>query len=91
MEIDVKRTAALAALQLSENEENKFAKQLPSIFDHFKQLADINTEGVEPLVTPIDIKKALRQDKAESWESSEVALSNAPDKSGNLFKVPPVV
>lgn len=91
MEIDVKKTARLSALTLTAEEEEKFAKQLPNIFEHFQKIANINTDSVEPLVTPTEMKKVLRADSAEKWENPEAALSNAPEKSGNLFKVPPVV
>ena len=91
MEIDVKKVASLAALQLTAEEQENFAKQLPDIFNHFQKVAKINTEDIEPLVTPTDMKKVLRPDAAESWENPEAALANAPEKSGNLFKVPPVV
>lgn len=91
MEIDLKKTARLSALQLTADEEKRFGKQLANIFDHFQQISEINTEGLEPLVTPTDMKKVLRADVSEKWESPEAALSNAPEKSGNLFKVPPVV
>ncbi len=91
MGIDIKKTARLSAIELSKEQEQLFAAQLPNILNHFKKISVINTEGVEPLITPIEIKHILRKDEAETWENPETAVSNAAEKSGNLFKVPPVV
>ena len=91
MKIDVNRVAQLAALKLSEKEQELFANQLPSIFEHFEKIAAVDTGDLEPLVTPTDIVCEFREDDVADWENAETAVSNAPEKSGNLFKVPPVV
>lgn len=90
-EKEVERIATLARLSLTEQETKTFARQLSSILEHFKQIAKIDTQGVEPLVTPTEMPQNLRADKSEQWAATSEALKNAPEKSGNLFKVPPVV
>lgn len=91
MEIDVDKIARLAALSLSDQEKELLAEQLPSIFGHFEQIAAIATDDIEPLVTPTEFEHVFREDEVDQWDSAEPALANAPDKSGHLFKVPPVV
>ena len=90
-EDEVARVALLARLSVSADETKKLATQLSTLLQHFEHVSKINTEGVEPLFTPTDIEAFWREDKTEAWESSEVAMSNAPEAVGNLFKVPPVV
>lgn len=90
-EDEVKRVAFLARLSLTPAETTELTKQLSSVLKHFEQVSKVSTEGVEPLVTPTDMEAFWREDKAEAWESPEVATSNAPETMGNLFKVPPVV
>jgi aspartyl-tRNA(Asn)/glutamyl-tRNA(Gln) amidotransferase subunit C len=90
-EEQVARVAHLARLSLSPEETKLLAQQLSSVLKHFEHVSRVNTDGVEPLVTPTDIEEFWREDKAQGWETPEVAVQNAPEAVGNLFKVPPVV
>ncbi len=89
--MDIENVASLARLQLSEDEKIKFKEQMGSILNYFEDLKDVNTEGVEALVTPTDINKDYRKDGSVSWDKASDALEIAPLKKGNLFQVPPVV
>ena len=44
-----------------------------------------------PMVTPNEIEQYWRDDRIEHTLSPDEAMKNAPEKEGNLFKVPPVV
>jgi aspartyl-tRNA(Asn)/glutamyl-tRNA(Gln) amidotransferase subunit C len=90
-EEDVARVANLARLSITRDEVKKMASQLSLVLGHFEHVSKVKTDGVEPLVTPTDIEAFWREDKSENWESAEVAMKNAPEAVGNLFKVPPVV
>lgn len=90
-EEDVKKVGHLARISLTPEEIKALSAQLSQVLKHFEQVSQIDTKGVEPLVTPTDMEAFWREDVAQSWESAEVALQNAPESVGNLFKVPPVV
>jgi aspartyl-tRNA(Asn)/glutamyl-tRNA(Gln) amidotransferase subunit C len=90
-EEEVARTAYLARVQIDSAQAKRLASELSSILKHFEQVSKVDTKGVEPLVTPTDMPDNMREDKAVVWESAEAAMANAPEASGNLFKVPPVV
>lgn len=81
----------MARLSLTNEEKQAFAKQISSVLKHFEQLAQVNTQGVEPLITPTDIEPYWREDKVVEWKGADAAVAEAPEKTGNLFKVPPVV
>ena len=89
--MDVKKVAELARLKITEKEAELYQKQFSSILDYFSQLECVNTEGVEPLITPTEVPVFWREDKSEKWENVDEALSAAPETLGQLFKVPPVV
>ena len=89
--MDTKRVAKLACFHLEENDHQKLHDQFDVILKHFDKISKIDTEGVEPLVTPVEIEYRFRADEPEQWETAEKAVSNSPEKQGNLFKVPPVV
>jgi len=87
----IEHIAKLARLEITEAEANEYSQQLGKALSHFEQISKINTEGIEPLVTPTEIEEFWREDIAKQEFSPEDMTANAPSKAGNLFKVPPVV
>ncbi|MDX9730650.1 MAG: Asp-tRNA(Asn)/Glu-tRNA(Gln) amidotransferase subunit GatC [Bdellovibrionales bacterium] len=87
----VEKVAELSRLQLSQNEIETIAGQLSAVLQSFEQLQAVDTNGVEPLVTPTELSVRFREDVAVKVEDVELFLANAPARSGRLFKVPPVV
>ena len=87
----VEKTAQLARLSLTDAEKVKFSQQISAVLESFEAIAKVETKGVEPLVTPTDIALVFREDDVVAWKNQELALANAPEKSGHLFRVPPVV
>ncbi len=91
-ESKVQEIAELAQLKLTNEEIKTFAAQLAPVLGHFDQLAKINTEKIEPVVTASDIVFRERPDEVNAFpQAVERVLANAPEKKNNLFKVPPVV
>lgn len=87
----VRKVAQLSRLELNDDEIKAFAGQLSAVLENFVQLQAVDTKGIEPLVTPTDLSVRLREDEAIKVADTEPFLANAPARSGNLFKVPPVV
>ena len=88
---EVQRVAQLARLQLTTEEIETLGKQLSSIIGYFEKIKSVPTEGVEPMVTPTDMEVVFREDDIHTFAGAELALEQAPEKRGQLFKVPPVV
>lgn len=89
--MDIENVAHLARLKLDEKEKETFGAQMASILDFFEDLKEVNTEGVEPLVSPVDNLNLYRKDQHEKWGNVDKALENSQKVKGNLFQVPPVV
>lgn len=87
----VTKVSQLAKLSLTDDEIKKHTHQLSSILETFEKLAKVNTEGVEPLITPTDTVLRLRDDERIEKYNTEELMSSAPEKAGHLYKVPPVV
>lgn len=87
----VEKVSVLARLKLSEEEIAEYSQVLSMVLENFEQIANVDTTGVRPLVTPTDMSVNMRPDVAEQVVASDKLLENAPEKSGRLFKVPPVV
>ena len=87
----IENIAQLARLKVTAEEAVEYGEQLSKVLAHFQQISKIDTTNIEPLVTPTEIEYYLRVDEAVPLAKTEEMLKNAPEKAGNLFKVPPVV
>ena len=87
----IKKIATLARLELTPQEVQLYTKQLGAIVDYVSELSKLDTQGVEPLVTPTDMVPHQRQDEVVPSLGAEGVTANAPDRSGHLFKVPAVL
>lgn len=85
----VKKVADNARLKLSEQEIEKFTKQLEDILQAFKEIDKVNTANVKPSFHPQEIKNIFREDKVKEWKWNP--LSNTKHKEGKNFKGPKIV
>jgi aspartyl-tRNA(Asn)/glutamyl-tRNA(Gln) amidotransferase subunit C len=86
----VRKVAKLARLDMSEPDLAAMQQQLSAILAYVDQLAELNTDGVEPMAHPLPVQNVFRPDEpAPSLPVSE-ALRNAPDRAGDYFAVPAV-
>ncbi len=88
---EVERIARLALLSLSPQEKEKFTRQLNLILEYMEQLNQVDTSDVEPMSHPLGLTNVFRKDEVQDSLPVEEALKNAPDKSGNYFRVPKVI
>lgn len=87
----VRKVASLARLKMTEAELEKYAPQLNNIIGFVEQLGEVDTENVEPLPSPVDIKLRLREDKVSDGGITEDVLANAPEEMERFYVVPKVV
>jgi aspartyl-tRNA(Asn)/glutamyl-tRNA(Gln) amidotransferase subunit C len=90
-EFDVRYTARLARLHLSEAEIAKFQDQLGQVLEYVEKLKQVNIEGVEPTAHANAVFNVFREDDSQAWFTPEVALANAPRQANGLFIVPKVI
>ncbi len=88
---NVRKLALLARLQLSDAEVEKLGPQLQSILGFVEQLAQVNTDDVEPMTTALDVDNRWREDVVLPSLSHDDALANAPQRDDDYFLVPPVL
>jgi aspartyl-tRNA(Asn)/glutamyl-tRNA(Gln) amidotransferase subunit C len=89
--IDVKKTADLARLRLTPEEEAAYSQQLDRILHYVSQLDAVDTSAVEPAAHPHEVFDVTRPDTAREGFGIDAALRNAPRRSGEQFLVPKVV
>lgn len=74
----VRHVAKLARLQLSEEEVDKFSKQLSTVFEYMDVLKEVNIEGVEPTAQTTGLENVTRQDVVRSWGDASALLKCSP-------------
>lgn len=81
----------LARINLSEQEIEKFEKDLAAILEAFKTLDSVDTEGVKPSFHPIDVRNGMREDvESRTCDPAEL-LESSKEKEDNYIKGPRVV
>jgi aspartyl-tRNA(Asn)/glutamyl-tRNA(Gln) amidotransferase subunit C len=90
---DVERVAALAQLQLTDEEKALFTSQLADILAYARQVQALDTSGVPATAHVAPVTDADRPDEARDSLSVDDVLANAPDpaRQAGLFRVPRVI
>jgi len=88
---DVRKLAVLARLDLSAEEVEHLGPQLESILGFVAKLSELDTEGVEPMTTALEVDNRWRADRLVAGLNRDAALANAPAADEECFRVPPVL
>lgn len=90
---EVKHVANLAKLNLSGNELVEFRDQLSSIIHLVNQVAQVDTENIEPTSQVTGLENIFRDDNVDPARtlSQEDTLSNAKRKHNGYFMVDAVL
>jgi len=87
----VEHVARLTRLALSEAELERMREELNSILAHLDTLKALDTEGVEPTSHAVDLVNVMREDEVAPCFPQDAMLANAPDRSGEFFRVPRII
>lgn len=90
---DVERIAALAHLELTDEEKELFTRQLANVLEYAEQLLALDTTGV-PATAHVNASVGVeRDDEPRPSLAVEDAIANAPDAAADagLFRVPRVI
>ena len=87
----VRNIAFLARIKVPENELDALAGELSNILGWVEQLSGVDTEGVEPMTSVVEMRLHERDDVVDDGECREDVLANAPEREDGFFAVPKVV
>ncbi len=85
---EVRLTAELGRLALSEEETARLARELDAILGYMEKLAAVDVAGIQPMTHAVALDCPLRSDELGSQLTVEQVLSAAPVREGDLFQVP---
>lgn len=88
---DVKRVAALARIEISEEEASTALGQLSGIFSLIQQMQAVDTTATAPMSHAQDVIQRLRPDTVTETDQRELFQSIAPQVEAGLYLVPKVI
>lgn len=87
----VRKVAKLARISEAEDRLEPLAAELNGIMTWIEQLGEVDTNGVEPMASSVDLKLPMREDVVSDGGDPRRVLANAPLSKNNFFIVPKVV
>ena len=88
---DVAHVARLARLDLSDEEKERMGRELDGILTYIDKLRALDTSGIEPTSHAVPVTNVMRDDVAGPSLPRAETLANAPDRQGDLFRVPRII
>lgn len=88
---DVEHIAWLAHIELTEDEKETFVEQFNKILEFFREIDEVDTEGVPPTHHVLDLTSVFREDEVVESLPKEEVLKNAPRRENGFFKSPRIV
>ena len=88
---DVAKLAALARIEMSEEELVSLSSQFGVILDAVARVQEVNLDGVIATSHPQPIQNIFREDQVRPSLTPEQALSGAPAQEEQRFRVPQIL
>lgn len=91
-QIEIKKIAKLARLELGAEELVSYAEELSKILAMIEKIQNVDTSNVEPMAHPLNLTQKLREDNSENTQVDFATIfQNAPKMENNLFVVPRII
>jgi len=87
----VRHVADLARIALTDEEVQRFTRQLSVVLDAVGKLREVDTEAIPPTASVLPLTNVTREDEVRPSLTLAEALGNAPARDGDLFRVQTVI
>jgi aspartyl-tRNA(Asn)/glutamyl-tRNA(Gln) amidotransferase subunit C len=87
----VAHIARLARIRVADDELAPLAAELSHILAWVEQLAEVDTDAVEPMTSAAAMRLPMREDVVTDGDRRDAILHNAPQTARGFFAVPKVV
>jgi len=81
----------LSKLKMEDIEIDNFTSQISDILKMIQQLEKVNTDDIEPMAHPLNMKQRLRMDLVTEENQRELYQKNAVEFEEGFYKVPKVI
>ncbi|HKX48121.1 MAG TPA: Asp-tRNA(Asn)/Glu-tRNA(Gln) amidotransferase subunit GatC [Gaiellaceae bacterium] len=87
---EVLHVARLARLALTDEEVERLTEELGAILDAVSIVSELDLGDVPPTSHPLDLVNVWDEDEPRASLALDEVFANAPERDGDLFRVPPV-
>lgn len=87
----VEKIAFLARVKVPEDQLDDLADELNAIVQWVERLSEVNTDGVEPMISVAETTCPVREDVVNDGGYPDRVLGNATESQGRFFTVPRVI
>ena len=84
-------TELLAKLALTDEEREKSRQEMEKILGYVDKLNELDTEGVEPLISLFPVENVFREDQVVNGDMRDELVDLAPSKKDGQYLVPKTV
>lgn len=81
----------LASLNLTENEIEKYTKDMEEIIAFANTIKNVNTENINESIIANETYNVFRKDEVKEFEDKEALLKNASKNENGMFHIPKVI
>ena len=85
---DIEHIADLSMLNLSEEEIERYTKDMQGIVDFANQVNKVDTDGIEVSAFALDSYNVFRKDEVKKSLDRDALLQNAPSSNGEAYQLP---
>lgn len=93
--MDVRKVAALAHLEITDEEVALYTPQMAEIVSYVEQLNELDIEDIEPMLGGLTVEgkvtETVREDLVRESLGQKSALEQAPSTASGHFQVPKVL
>ena len=88
---DIRHVAALARLEITEDEVQAMRQHFEEIMTYFNRLNELDLEGIDAFALKVEENIPWREDRAIDSSVREHVLAEAPHRYEDFFRVPRIV
>lgn len=79
---------SMVKLKLNDDVRDRVADAMSYLEELFDKMERIDTNGIEPLITVLDMCDVLRDDISNKFITRDELMANAPEEFDGYFQVP---
>jgi len=90
-EIDVRYVAKLARIALTDDEVERFGRELGDLLGHVRAISQLDTENIPATAQVVEQRNVEREDAVAPSLDRAATLAMAPQAEGVYFRVPRII
>ena len=87
----VSKIADLAKIQIDDNQIDAIVNNLEKILDLVDEMNSVDTNKIDPMSHPLNLKQVLRVDKVTEENLRDIFQDNSSTAEDGYYKVPKII